>query len=256
MDTGKAATYRQRHAQILLRHTLWASDVVPDGRDRGCFDATLEEVLHLISDVGYGNAYPATFGERVGSELADAMDIARGGRFRRVPEQYPEEAWYTYDVSCEYGCQTFAVPAPARVAAGGHAHGQRATAGRRCPAAAPAGAAAGSAGLRRRAVTTPSSCRRRRYGRRYCMRMGMRPVTASRWCRTPPTTSAAKTRCCLRRPLAIASSFRWMAATPLGQERTGGWPDYSGRRAAGHRRRATLPTLIPGRHPAGAASTR
>ena len=84
---------------------LWASEVVPGGRTQGRFDATLEEVLHLISHVGYANAYPAIFGEEPGSKLADAMDIARGGRFRTVPKRYPEGAWYTYDdVTCDYGC--------------------------------------------------------------------------------------------------------------------------------------------------------
>ena len=85
---------------------LWASEVVPGGRVQRRFDATLEEVLHLISHVGYANAYPAIFGEEPGSKLADAMDIARGGRFYTVPKRYPKGAWYTYDdVTCDYGCQ-------------------------------------------------------------------------------------------------------------------------------------------------------
>ena len=85
---------------------LWASEVVAGGRVQGRFDATLEEVLHLISHVGYANAYPAIFGEEPGSKLADAMDIARGGRFHTVPKRYPKGAWYTYDdVTCDYGCQ-------------------------------------------------------------------------------------------------------------------------------------------------------
>lgn len=72
----------------------------------GRFDATLEEVLHLITHVGYANAYPKVFGERAGSELAECLDRARGGRFRRVPDDYPEGAWFTYDdETCDYGCQ-------------------------------------------------------------------------------------------------------------------------------------------------------
>ena len=41
-----------------------------------------------------------------GTKIADAMDLARGGDFKEVPEQYPEEAWLTYYAeSCGYGCQ-------------------------------------------------------------------------------------------------------------------------------------------------------
>ena len=33
------------------------------------------------------------------------MDIARGGQFTRVPNEYPPEAWYTYDdQTCDYEC--------------------------------------------------------------------------------------------------------------------------------------------------------
>lgn len=85
---------------------LRVDEMFPDGRAEGRFDATLEEVLHLVTHVGYANEYPTLFGEVVGSLLADAMDVARGGRFLSVPEQYPEEAWYTYyDQTCDYACQ-------------------------------------------------------------------------------------------------------------------------------------------------------
>ena len=70
------------------------------------FDASLEEVLHLITQHGYAEAYPEVFGEKKGSKIADAMDIARGGYFKKVPNYYPADAWYTYnDVSCDYSCQ-------------------------------------------------------------------------------------------------------------------------------------------------------
>lgn len=85
---------------------LFADETHPDGSsvERG-FDATLEEVLHLVSHVGYANTYPKQFGEQVGSELANAMDGARGGRFMEAPSVYPENAWYTYDdKTCDYGC--------------------------------------------------------------------------------------------------------------------------------------------------------
>lgn len=74
----------------------------------GRFDASLEEVLHLINNAGHSYAYPQTFGQRQGSELANAMDIARGGQFLNIPSSYPANAWYTYDDStCDYAsCQT------------------------------------------------------------------------------------------------------------------------------------------------------
>tara|TARA_B100001123_G_scaffold440515_1_gene579715 strand:- start:805 stop:1680 length:876 start_codon:yes stop_codon:yes gene_type:complete len=71
----------------------------------GRFDATLEEVFHLITHHGYGNAYPRIFGVRSGTEIAKCLDLARKGHFVHVPNSYPEGAWFTYDdKSCEYGC--------------------------------------------------------------------------------------------------------------------------------------------------------
>ena len=70
------------------------------------FDASLEEVLHLITQHGYSKAYTEVFGEKKGSKIAEAMDIARGGYFKKVPNEYPANAWYTYnDESCDYSCQ-------------------------------------------------------------------------------------------------------------------------------------------------------
>ena len=72
----------------------------------GRFDASLEEVLHLITNHGYAKVYPETFGETAGSAIANAMDIARGGHFTTVPASYPAGAWYTYDdQTCDYACQ-------------------------------------------------------------------------------------------------------------------------------------------------------
>jgi hypothetical protein len=71
----------------------------------GQFDAALEEVLHLITHVGYAGVYPNIFGETQGSSLSNAMDIARGGQFTTIPNPYPAGAWYTYDDStCDYSC--------------------------------------------------------------------------------------------------------------------------------------------------------
>jgi hypothetical protein len=85
---------------------FWAQDLQADETlIEGRFDATLEEVLHLISTSGYGQVYPDALGEAPGSRLTDAMDLARGGRFLEVPRQYPAGAWYHYDDrTCDYRC--------------------------------------------------------------------------------------------------------------------------------------------------------
>jgi len=82
-------------------------EFVSNGRT-GEFDASLEEVLHIINGAGHSKAYPQAFGQNVGSELANAMDMARGGQFMDIPNQYPTNAWYTYDdTTCDYAsCQT------------------------------------------------------------------------------------------------------------------------------------------------------
>lgn len=71
----------------------------------GEFDASLEEVLHIITYAGYATAYPLVFGLTPGTSLTNAMDVARGGHFTTIPNPYPENAWYTYDdETCEYTC--------------------------------------------------------------------------------------------------------------------------------------------------------
>jgi hypothetical protein len=85
---------------------LWDEETRPGGAAHGIFDASIEEVLHLVSDAGYGVVYPEAFATRPGSKIALIMDEARGGHFEQVPEKYPETAWYTYyDATCEYDCQ-------------------------------------------------------------------------------------------------------------------------------------------------------
>lgn len=82
-------------------------EFVSNGR-MGEFDASLEEVLHIINFAGHSVAYPDTFGLNIGSDLANAMDIARGGRFITIPNTYPANTWYSYDdQTCDYSsCQT------------------------------------------------------------------------------------------------------------------------------------------------------
>ena len=99
---------RLERAGFRIGQDLYAEETFPEGppyvKRRGRFDATLEEVLHLVSN-GWVEAHPEDLGYRPGSRLTDAMDKARGGRFRRIPRDYPEEAWYHYDDrSCDYEC--------------------------------------------------------------------------------------------------------------------------------------------------------
>ena len=87
---------------------LYASEVIVGDSEKitnGEFDASIEEILHLISHVGYAGVYPSVFGESAGSVLGDAMDVARGGQFETIPASYPAGAWYTYDdATCDYSC--------------------------------------------------------------------------------------------------------------------------------------------------------
>ena len=84
---------------------LFTDETLPNGRAAGQFDATLEEVLHLITAVGYAHWNPKVFGTAAGSSIADAMDAARGGRFEQIPATYPSGAWFTYDDNtCDYEC--------------------------------------------------------------------------------------------------------------------------------------------------------
>ena len=84
---------------------LYGEETIPNARAQGRFDGSWEEVLHMVTDVGWGGAYPEVFGREPGTEISNAMDKARGGHFEEVPEQYPEDAWYSYDdESCDYDC--------------------------------------------------------------------------------------------------------------------------------------------------------
>jgi len=76
----------------------------------GRYDASLEEVLHLVTDHGYGNAYPSIFGRERGTAISNCLDAARGGYFPGVPKDgphygYPEGSWFHYDdETCDHDC--------------------------------------------------------------------------------------------------------------------------------------------------------
>ena len=122
----------ERFHEMIDRGRLRVQDLYGEETDppkaEGRFDASLEEILHLITSVGYAQTYPDVFGEEPGSTIARYMDDARGGHFeeRRDSDcdddepnrswqegqcalppngEYPEDAWYTYlDPTCSYGC--------------------------------------------------------------------------------------------------------------------------------------------------------
>ncbi len=69
------------------------------------FDASLEEIHHIILNYGWAEVFPEELAQQRGSDIANAMDIARGGAFETVPETYPDAAWFTYDdLTCDYEC--------------------------------------------------------------------------------------------------------------------------------------------------------
>jgi hypothetical protein len=108
-EDGVADNPKVMDALIRGKAVYWHSDddeVHPNGAAQGLFDASLEEVLHLITDQGYGGAYPEVFGRVPVTEISNLLDKARGGRFEDVPEEYPDNAWFTYDdETCDYDCQ-------------------------------------------------------------------------------------------------------------------------------------------------------
>jgi hypothetical protein len=83
---------------VLTRtQNLFADEIFENGSQGENRDATLEEVLHLVTDKGWDEAFPDVWGEKKGSSIANAMDTARGGYFETIPASYPANAWYTYD---------------------------------------------------------------------------------------------------------------------------------------------------------------
>ena len=122
----------ERFHEMIDRGQLRVHDLYGEEIDltkaEGNFDASLEEILHLVTSVGYAQTYPDVFGEEPGSTIAGYMDNARGGHFeeRRDSDcdddqpnrswqegqcalppngEYPKDAWYTYlDPTCSYSC--------------------------------------------------------------------------------------------------------------------------------------------------------
>ena len=72
----------------------------------GDFDNSLEMLWKFLSSVGFESTYPNVFSSQVTSEIAIAMDVARGGNFQNPPATYPSGAWFTNrTATCDYACQ-------------------------------------------------------------------------------------------------------------------------------------------------------
>ncbi|MBT3568085.1 MAG: YHYH protein [Opitutae bacterium] len=103
---SKQSAFETFENSITRAQNLFAMEIFENGSNGSDRDATLEEVLHLVTDKGWDEAFPAIWGEKVGSGIALAMDKARGGHFETIPSSYPPSAWYSYyDDTADYGTQ-------------------------------------------------------------------------------------------------------------------------------------------------------
>jgi len=85
---------------------LFNNEIDPSQPGHWGDDASVEEIIHTINHVGHVSIYPGAFNIQPNSStMSDAMDIARGGQFLNVPNNYPTQAWYHYDDwTCDYEC--------------------------------------------------------------------------------------------------------------------------------------------------------
>jgi len=103
---SKQSQFEAFENSITRAQNLFAMEIFENGSNGSDRDATLEEVLHLVTDKGWDEAFPSIWGEKEGSSIANAMDLARGGKFLTIPSSYPSGAWYTYyDETADYGTQ-------------------------------------------------------------------------------------------------------------------------------------------------------
>ena len=75
----------------------WIALYADETNPRNQFDASLEEILHMITQCGYGEAYPEIFAEKEGSALSNAMTNAIESRHYNpfVDERMPFEDQHT-----------------------------------------------------------------------------------------------------------------------------------------------------------------
>jgi hypothetical protein len=99
--------YNHFNRNINFQH-LYLDEIVPsyifDSTVKQ-FDATLEEVLHLVTDNGYAHTYPKIFGIRGNSKLRRETKKARGNVTGRGRNNYPSGTWFKYtDKTCGGSC--------------------------------------------------------------------------------------------------------------------------------------------------------
>jgi hypothetical protein len=108
MQDGNAAmiTFDNNYNGNGVSAILFNNEIDPTKTGHWGDDATVEEILHTINHVGHTNVYPNAFSMQPNSSLLSAaMDVARGGQFMSVPNNYPPSAWYHYDDhTCDYQC--------------------------------------------------------------------------------------------------------------------------------------------------------
>ena len=97
-DKGTINTDVLDNAGATNNTSLGAYETVDNYADGGSSDASIEEIFHLITQVGYSNVYPTVFGESntSTSAMALAMDVARGGRQLTTTSG----AWVYNNTSC------------------------------------------------------------------------------------------------------------------------------------------------------------
>jgi hypothetical protein len=101
-DPSETAMEMFDNGQLIAQDLYGEETILPGTSNR--FDASLEEIWHLVTN-GYMMVYPDVFGDWAGTDIANNMDLARGGHFTSIPNNYPEAAWYHYDDwTCDYGC--------------------------------------------------------------------------------------------------------------------------------------------------------
>eukprot|EP00746_Dinoflagellata_sp_MGD_P028736 gnl/MRDRNA2_/MRDRNA2_167906_c0_seq1.p1 gnl/MRDRNA2_/MRDRNA2_167906_c0~~gnl/MRDRNA2_/MRDRNA2_167906_c0_seq1.p1 ORF type:complete len:381 (-),score=57.36 gnl/MRDRNA2_/MRDRNA2_167906_c0_seq1:23-1099(-) len=92
---------------LMRKENLGSTSLAAEGDDR-FFDAAIEEILHLIFDVGYGHVYPHVFSQEKGSLIARCMveSVADCGYAFNHTFKYPHcrGHWHYEDDSCEFEC--------------------------------------------------------------------------------------------------------------------------------------------------------
>ena len=99
-------SFEQNYSGDGVSAILFRNEMDPSQPGYWGADASVEEIIHTINHVAHVELYPEIFGIQPNSSImSDAMDLARGGQFLSVPNQYPEHAWYHYDDwTCDYEC--------------------------------------------------------------------------------------------------------------------------------------------------------